>query len=191
MNSVSNERILTNLSILDAKNYDKWCKQMNVLFGYRDVLEVINNGVTPLIQNAIEVQHTTNKEEKNKDYKALFLIHQCGEGDNFDKVGDCDSSNQAWEILEKSYAGIDKEKVVRLQTHKTEAWIDLSGGKETINDFAMRITRLVNQVKTCGETITEQYVIVKILRSLMPRFDNIVVVIEESNDLEMISKEEL
>lgn len=39
------------------------------------------------------------KEEKKKDYKALFLIHQCVDGDNFENFVDCDSSKQAWEIL--------------------------------------------------------------------------------------------
>ena len=63
--------------------------------------------------------------------------------------------------------------------------------KETINGFAMRITRLVNQVKACGEPITKQYVVAKILHSLTPRFDNIVVAIEESKVLATKSKEEL
>lgn len=114
MNSVSNERIPANLPSLDAKNYNKWCKQMKVLFGYHDILEVIKNDVTPLVQNATEAQQTTYKEEKKKDYKALFLIHQSVDGENFEKVGDCDFSKQAWEILEKAYAGDDKAKVVRL-----------------------------------------------------------------------------
>lgn len=37
----------------------------------------------------------------------------------------------------------------------------------------------MNQVKACKETIIEQYVIAKILRSLIPRFDKLVVAIEE------------
>lgn len=61
--------------------------------------------------------------------------------------------------------------------------------KETINSFAMRITRLVNQVKACGEPIMEKYVVTKILRSLTARFDNIVVVIKESKDLVAMRKE--
>lgn len=48
----------------------------------------------------------------------LFLIHQCIDGDNFEKIGDCESSKQAWKILEKEYARADNAKVVRLQTHK-------------------------------------------------------------------------
>lgn len=62
---------------------------------------------------------------------------------------------------------------------------------ESVNDFATRITRLVNQVKACGETITEQYVVAKMLRSLTPRFDKIVVAIEELKDLATMSKKEM
>lgn len=62
--------------------------------------------------------------------------------------------------------------------------------KETICKFIMRIARLVNQVKTCGETITKHYVVAKILRSLAPKFVNVVVAIEKLKDLAMVSKEE-
>lgn len=117
MNYVSNERIFANIHILNAKNDDKWCKQIKVLFGYQDVLEVIKNGVNHLVVGAMDAQQVTHKEEKNKDFKALFLIHQCVDGDNFEKVGDRESSKQAWEILENAYVGADKAKVARLQTH--------------------------------------------------------------------------
>lgn len=63
--------------------------------------------------------------------------------------------------------------------------------KETINDFVTRITRLVNQVKACGETVMEEYVVAKILRSLTSRFDDIVVAVEESNDLAKMRKEKM
>ena len=191
MNTVSNDRIPTNQPILDSKNYDKWSKQMKVLFGYQEVLEIINNGVTPLRAEATEAQKATFKEEKKKDYKALFLIHSCVDGDNFEKVGDCESAKQAWEILEKAYAGAVKAKVVRLQTHKRQFELTQMEEKETINDYVTRITRLVNQIKSYGETVAEQNVVSKILRSLTSRFDNIVVAIEESKDLATLSKDEL
>ncbi|XP_058750744.1 uncharacterized protein LOC131623737 [Vicia villosa] len=55
----------------------------------------------------------------------------------------------------------------------------------------MIITQLVNPLKACGETITEQYFIMRILGSLAPRFNNVVGAIEESKDLARMSKEEL
>ncbi|XP_058784690.1 uncharacterized protein LOC131659529 [Vicia villosa] len=188
----TNDRILSNLPILDSKNYDKWSKQMKVLFGYQEVLDIVNNGVTPLGAEPTAALQATFREEKKKDYKALFLIHStCVDGDNFEKVGDCESAKQAWLILEKAYAGAAKAKVVRLQTHKRQFELTQMEDKETINDYVTRITRLVNQIKSCGETILEQNVVSKILRSLTSRFDNIVVAIEESNDLMSLSKDEL
>ncbi|XP_050916184.1 uncharacterized protein LOC127131298 [Lathyrus oleraceus] len=165
--SVSNDKIPTNLPILDSKNYDKWCKQMKVLFDYQDVLYVITTGVTPLVEEATAAY------------------------DNFEKVGDCDSAKQAWGILEKAYAGADKVKVVRLQTHKRQFELLQMEEKETVNNYVTRVTRLVNQMKSCGEAISEQNIVSKVLRSLTPRFDNIVVAIEESKDLKTMTKDEL
>ncbi|XP_050918413.1 uncharacterized protein LOC127135821 [Lathyrus oleraceus] len=191
MATVSNDRIPTNLPILDSKNYDKWAKQMRVLFGYQEVLEIVVNGVTQLGAEATDIQRATHKEEKKKDYKTLFLIHSCVDNDNFEKVGDCESAKQAWEILEKAYDGAVKAKVVRLQTYKRQFELTQMEDKETINDYITCITRLVNQIKSCGETILEQNVVLKVWCSLTPRFDNIVVAIEESKDLTTLSKDEL
>ncbi|XP_050890817.1 uncharacterized protein LOC127096266 [Lathyrus oleraceus] len=112
MATVFNDRIPTDLLILDSKNYDKWAKQMSVLFGYQEVLEIVVNGVTQLGAKATDIQRATHKKEKKNDYKALFLIHSCVDNDNFEKLGDCESAKQAWEILEKAYAGVVKAKNV-------------------------------------------------------------------------------
>nr|XP_004509502.1 uncharacterized protein LOC101510098 [Cicer arietinum] len=63
--------------------------------------------------------------------------------------------------------------------------------KETINDYVTRVTRLGNQMKSCGEVVSEQNFVSKVLRSLTPRFDNIVVALEESNDFKTMTKDEL
>lgn len=77
---------------------------MKVLFRYQYVLEVIKNNVTPLVKGATVAQRTLQEEEKIKDYKALYLIHQCVDVENFEKVGDCTSLKETWEILDESYA---------------------------------------------------------------------------------------
>jgi hypothetical protein len=164
---------------------------MKVLFGYQDVLDVITTVVTPLVEKATASQQATHKEEKKKDYKALFLIHSCVDEDNFEKVGDCDSAKKAWDILEKAYAGVDKANLVRLQTHKRQFELLQMEEKETVNDYITRVTRLVNQMKACGESVSEENIVSKVLRSLTARFDNIVVAIEESKDLKTMTKDEL
>lgn len=44
------------------------------MFGYQNILEVIKNGVNPLVKGATIAQSTVHKEEKTKDFK-VFVCH--------------------------------------------------------------------------------------------------------------------
>ncbi|MCH97800.1 hypothetical protein A2U01_0018796, partial [Trifolium medium] len=101
---------LGNLSILTAKNYDNWCKQMKVVFEFQDVWDMVSNGVEPIAANASEAEKVIYGELKKRDYKALFIIHQCVSPDNFEKVGDAQPSKEAWDNLAKAYGGDTKVK---------------------------------------------------------------------------------
>lgn len=46
-------------------------------------------------------------------------------------------------------------------------------------------------MKFCGDKVSEQHVIHKVLRSLLPKYDHIVITIEENKDLEKLEIEEL
>jgi hypothetical protein len=82
-------------------------------------------------------------------------------------------------------------KEVRLQTHKRKYELLQMEDSETITDFFTKVTRLVNQIKNCVEVIPTKAIVAKILRSLAPKFDHLVVAIEEAKDLSTLSKEEL
>ncbi|XP_045810509.1 uncharacterized protein LOC123904949 [Trifolium pratense] len=176
MATFNNGQFPANLPVLDGKNYDNWSKQMKVLFNYQDVMEQVISGVEPLSEGATEVQRTQHKELKKKDYKALFIIHQSVSPDIFEKVGDCESAKQAWDILATAYAGDQK-----LQMKE----------KETVSEFFTKIAKIVNEMKACGEIVSGTMRVEKILRSLTPKFDYVVAAIEESKDLDSIKVEEL
>lgn len=93
--------------------------------------------------------------------------------------------------MKKTYGGVDKIKKVRLQTHKRQYELLQMEEKETVNDFFAKTGKLVNQMKACGESVSEQSLVEKILRSLSPRFDTVVIAMMESKDLATITKEEL
>lgn len=59
-------------------------------------------GVNPLVDGVTVAQRTVHWKEKTKDFKAFYLIHQCVDVVNIEKVGDCTYLKEAWEILEKS-----------------------------------------------------------------------------------------
>jgi len=62
---------------------------------------------------------------------------------------------------------------------------------ESIGDYFGRLQVLANLITSCGDTITNLTLVEKVLRTLNPRFDYIVVAIEESKDLESLSVDEL
>ena len=62
---------------------------------------------------------------------------------------------------------------------------------EKIAEFFTRLTLLRNQMKACEEELKDQMLIEKVLRTLTPKFDHIVVAIEESKDLTSMRLEEL
>jgi len=52
-----------------------------------------------------------------------------------------------------------------------------------LNEYFNRLTDLVNQMKSHGDTIEDRRIVDKILISLIEKFDPMVAVIEETKDL--------
>jgi len=57
----SNGNIAAHLPVLDGKNnWDRWVKQMKVIFGFQDVLEIVSNGIEALPENPTDVQRNAH-----------------------------------------------------------------------------------------------------------------------------------
>ncbi|KAK2403406.1 putative mitochondrial protein [Trifolium repens] len=179
------------LPILDSNNWDRWHKQMKVIFGFQEVEEVVANGVTPLAENATEAQRTEHRALKKKDFKAMFFIHQCVDLINFQKIENASSSKECWDILEKGHSGNDKLKQVRLQTWKRKFELLQMESNESVAEYFNKITTITNQMISCGETISDGTIVEKVMRTLSARFDHITVAIMESKDLSTMKLEEL
>lgn len=60
-----------------------------------------------------------------------------------------------------------------------------------VPDHISRVILITNEMKSCGETLSKQVIIEKVLRSFTPQFDYIVIAIERSKDLSIMIFEEL
>ena len=102
--------------ILDGKNYNRWCVHMRVLFDYHELWDVVDSGLSALASNATEAQRVTHRDQKKKDNKTLYLIHQGMNDKTFEQIEGVTTASEAWTILSTNYKGDDKIKRVRLQT---------------------------------------------------------------------------
>ena len=110
---------------------------------------------------------------------------------HFEKIAGVATSKEAWQILEKCNEGVEQLKKVRLQTMWWQYEFMQMENNEKITQFFNRIISHTNVMINYGEKITDQTIVEKILRTLNPKFDHIVVAIEESKKLKDLKVEEL
>ncbi|WVZ24270.1 hypothetical protein V8G54_002814 [Vigna mungo] len=149
------------LLILTDKNWNRWSTQMRVMFRVQGV-----SGVVEKAEADLSGKEGQEKEFKQKDDKALMLIHQC-----------------------MGYFGtmlFGRRRALR----RWYEHLELEEG-DRISDFFSQIITITNQMKACGEVVTDIMIIEKIMRSLPEMFDHIVVAIEELRDVGKLKLEEL
>ena len=166
---------------------------MEVLFEFQELIEIVKEGFvepeTPT--NLTTEEQRTIKENRKKDRKALFYIFQAIDSSIFDKVANSKTAKETQDSLIKIYKGVEKVKKVRLQTLRRQFELLQMEKSESISDYFSRTLALVNQMKANGETIGDQQIVEKILRTLTLQFEYNVTSIEESWDLSILTVDEL
>lgn len=100
----------------------------------------MKSGVDLIGEKRIEAQFQGNREEKFQS-----IVHRplmCW-SNNFERVGDVESSKEAWDILEKAYVGNEKVKKLMLQTHKRQYGLLQLEEKEGLDELFTRVVTLV------------------------------------------------
>ena len=123
------------------------------------------------------------RETHKRDAKALFLIQLAMDDEIFPQIAASTTSYKAWETLRKEFLGEQKVITVKLQTlrHEFEN-LDLQE-KEPVQEFLSRVSGIVIHMRTCGENVSSEIIVCKVLKSLTKDFDHAVAAIEESKNL--------
>jgi hypothetical protein len=80
---------------------------------------------------------------------------------------------------------------VKLQTLKREYGNLKMKENENVKYFCVRVKDVINKMATLGEPMSQEHVIQKVLRSLTPRWNTIVIVMKESKNLATMEYGEL
>jgi len=133
----------------------------------------------------------TLRESRKNDNKTLFTIYQGLDETTFEMVAPAKTSKEAWEMLNKTYSGVEKAKKVWLQALRGDFEKLNKESNEIVLYYFTKVISLVHQMRRNGENIDDVRVMEKILRSLDLKFDHMGVAIEESNNLKDLTVEEL
>ncbi|XP_058774945.1 uncharacterized protein LOC131649205 [Vicia villosa] len=93
--------------------------------------------------------------------------------------------------MKQKYQGMARVKRVQLQALRREFEILQMKAGELVNEYFSRTLTIANKMRTHGETIGDVVIIEKILRSMTPKFNYVVCSIEESNDIDALSVDQL
>ncbi|KAA0058478.1 UBN2 domain-containing protein [Cucumis melo var. makuwa] len=123
------------------------------------------------------------RENRKKDSEALVIIQQAVHERIFSWIAATTTSKQVWLILQKAFQGDSRVLVVKLQSLRRDFETLMMKNGESIADFLSWAMTIISQMQTYDETVTDQTIVEKALRSLTPKFDHVVAAIEESKDL--------
>ena len=158
---------------------------METLFTSLDVLDLIK------IEDAksktkIEPTTVENEELKKKKIIDAGVLGMIQSGVSFAilwRIMRANTTKEVWDILQQEFEEDSKVGVIRLQSLKRDFENKRMKENESLNEYYNRLSELVNQMKSHGDTIDDCRVVDKILISLTKKFDPMVAIIGETKDL--------
>jgi hypothetical protein len=121
----------------------------------------------------------------------MSYIHQGMHESLLPRVASAKQINVAWDILQTSYQGMDKEKTSKLQILSRDFETLSMEDSDSLESFYTHVIDLINEIKYHGKTIEDKKVVQKVLRIIPPKFESLVVTLEENKDLNHFSIDKL
>ena len=106
-------------------------------------------------------------------------------------IAEKETSAEAWEAIKTNRLGDDRIKEVRVQTLKSEFDRLQMKNTESVDDFALRMKSITNEICLLGEKFEESNAVRKFLRAVPSKFLEIASAIEQFGDLKAMTMDEL
>jgi type I site-specific restriction endonuclease len=172
-------------------HFDHWAMLMENLLRSKEYWSIVEGGIPVLPTAATSEQRKIVEEARLKDLKAKNYLFQSIDRSIIETILDKSSSKAIWDSMARKYQGSTKVKRAQLQALRGEFEMLRMKEEDTVNDYFAKVLATVNKMKIQGESIEERIVVEKILRSMGTKFNYVVCAIEESNNTETLSIDEL
>ncbi|ESQ42733.1 hypothetical protein EUTSA_v10015660mg, partial [Eutrema salsugineum] len=178
--------------VFDGNHYECWSLKMKTFLKTIDLWDVVETGIQKesITHETSSTYHDFDGAAdyysawwkqlmETKDVNALYLIQTALSHEILPWIASATSSKEAWDILLVRSLGGPKfleRKLIDLEKEYEDMKMKDS---ETIREFTGKLMDLVFRMKSCGWKVEDKEVVKKILSSLPPRFDQVLVEVAE------------
>lgn len=142
-------------------------------------------------ENSTDEQRKIIADLRLKDLKAKNYLFQAIDRSILETILKKDTTKDIWDSLKQKYQGTARVKRAQLQALRKEFEMLHMKEGESVNVYFARTLTIANKMRIHGEKMGDVVIIEKILRSMTATFNYVVCSIEESNDLDTLSIDEL
>lgn len=172
-------------------HYDHWSMLMENFLRSKEYFDLVEMGIEIPEGILTAAQQKKVDDQKLKDLKVKNYLFQAIDRSILETILEKDTSHQIWESMKKKYQGSKKVKRAQLQAIRRDfETLQMKNG-ESVNEYIGKAMSMANNMRIHDHKIKDNEVVEKILRSMTPKFDYVVCSIEESNDIENMSIDEL
>ncbi|KAJ0737299.1 putative RNA-directed DNA polymerase [Helianthus annuus] len=174
-------------------DYDHWSMVMKTLIQSKECWNVVTDGYTEIRsgEQATPTQRKNYEENKLKDLKVLNYLFQSIDKSILKTITMKETSKQVWDAMKIKYQGSARVKRAQLQRlRRSFEVLEMKTG-ECVIDYLGRVMVIANEMRACGDDMTDVKIVEKVLRTLTENFNYIVCTIEETKNLDELSVDEL
>uniref|UniRef100_A0A2N9FH80 Integrase catalytic domain-containing protein n=1 Tax=Fagus sylvatica TaxID=28930 RepID=A0A2N9FH80_FAGSY len=174
-------------------HYDHWSMLMENFLRSKEYWSLVETGI-PAAAEGVELTEAQQKsiaDQKLKDLKVKNYLFQAIDRTIMETILNRDTAKHIWDSMKQKYQGSTRVKRAQLQALRKEFEVLQMKEGESVDAYFARTLIIANKMKIHGENMQQVVIIEKILRSMTSRFDYVVCSVEESNNLDTLTIDEL
>ncbi|WJZ87438.1 hypothetical protein VitviT2T_006817 [Vitis vinifera] len=159
----------------------------------KEYWSLVENGIPAAAEGIkpTEAQQKAIADHKLKDLKVKNYLFQAIDRNIMETILNKETGKHIWDSMKQKYQGSTRVKRAQLQALRREFEVLQMKEGESVDEYFARTLTIANKMKIHGESMKQVVIIEKILRSMTSRFDYVVCSVEESNDLDTLTIDEL
>ncbi|XP_076902632.1 uncharacterized protein LOC143557446 [Bidens hawaiensis] len=174
-------------------HYEHWSEMMENLLRAKQLWNLIEPGI---IEPAVGIAQSDAQKKKleelrTRDMQVKHYLYQAIDRVTFEHILNRRTSKAVWDSMKKRFAGNARVKKSMLQKLIRDFEILEMKTSETIPEYFGRVLTVSNQMRSNGELMPDVKIVEKILRTLSEKYMYVVVSIEESNNIDEMTIDEL